>query len=98
MTRLIVEFDWQRVGRVTLDRAGALVFPMLAREPGLYRFWIEGRDERPQRRAAPVHDHAAAQPRRPVADLVPVERRCRRDPGLPRQGGRRPVRLMIPRR
>lgn len=47
MTRLAIEFEWQEAGRVTLDAAGGLVFPVLPREPGLYRFWIEGADERP---------------------------------------------------
>jgi hypothetical protein len=48
MTRLTVEFEWQPVGRVTLDSAGRLVFPGLPSKPGLYRFWIEGGDDRPE--------------------------------------------------
>lgn len=47
MTRFAVEFHWQPAGKVTIDVAGGLAFPTLSRVPGLYRFWIEGGDERP---------------------------------------------------
>lgn len=47
MTRLTVEFEWQRIGRVGMDSAGSMVFPVLSREPGLYRFWIESSGSRP---------------------------------------------------
>ena len=47
MTRLTVDFDWQPVGRVGMDAAGSLVFPILSRDPGLYRFWVESLSSRP---------------------------------------------------
>ena len=48
MTRYCVEFDWKRVGTVTLDKSGALKFPVVPNAPGLYQFWIEGGEVRPQ--------------------------------------------------
>ena len=47
MTTLAVSFDWRPAGRVSLDSAGGLVFPVLPTAPGLYRFWIESADPRP---------------------------------------------------
>ncbi len=47
MTSLTVSFNWQPAGRVTVDVAGGLVFPLLPAAPGLYRFWIESSDPRP---------------------------------------------------
>ena len=47
VTSLTVSFDWQPAGRVTLDAAGGLVFPLLPAAPGLYRFSVESSDPRP---------------------------------------------------
>lgn len=47
MTCLTVSFDWQPAGRVTLDAADGLAFPVLPAAPGLYRFWIESSEPRP---------------------------------------------------
>jgi hypothetical protein len=48
MTRYCVEFDWRRVGTVKLDTTGALKFPVVPKAPGLYQFWIEDGEVRPQ--------------------------------------------------
>jgi hypothetical protein len=47
MTRMTVEFEWQDVGRVSLDEEDRLVFPVLPQVPGLYQFRIESSDDRP---------------------------------------------------
>jgi hypothetical protein len=50
VTRFKVEFEWRRVGEVTLSEAtGKLAFPReLAKIPGVYRFWIEPGPKRPE--------------------------------------------------
>lgn len=47
MTRLAVDFAWRELGDLELDAAGRLRFPGVAREPGLYEFWVAREDERP---------------------------------------------------
>jgi hypothetical protein len=47
MTRFAIDFDWQDAGPVMLDPAERLLFPTLSTSPGLYRFWIDGGEERP---------------------------------------------------
>ncbi len=36
--RLGIEFDWEDAGEIKLDQAGALCFPAISTDPGIYRF------------------------------------------------------------
>jgi hypothetical protein len=36
--RLSIEFDWEEAGEIKLDTAGALRFPAISTDPGIYRF------------------------------------------------------------
>ena len=40
MTSLTVQFAWNTVGPLALDAAGKLAFPVVQRQPGLYRFLV----------------------------------------------------------
>jgi hypothetical protein len=38
--RVVVEFDWEDVGKVSLSTSGKLAFPPTPAEPGVYRFEV----------------------------------------------------------
>jgi hypothetical protein len=40
--QVVVQFEWEEVGEVTLDTQGHLKFPLLPRNPGIYRFRLVG--------------------------------------------------------
>jgi excinuclease UvrABC nuclease subunit len=42
--RVTVSFEWIEVGPIELDRGGKLNFPILPREPGIYKLMITERD------------------------------------------------------